>query len=112
MSVENVMKLIRYVETRESAWDAVLKLKLLSFDGVFNASETVSIEQVDKKDPYSIGALATHHNWLIRWVIIEKLIDYDNPQFYPLLVKLLCDQRPEISEFHLARRSIPYGLPC
>ena len=88
VSTETVKKLVRYIETKDFAWDAVLKLKLVSFHSFLDSSQ---------EDPHTLINYLSHQNWMIRWTVIEKLIAYDNPKFYFYIIQQVDDPRIEIS---------------
>ena len=79
---EKLDRLIQHIQTSSAPWDGVLKLKLLPLE----------------QDMALLGRLASHSNWLIRWVAVEKLVRSRTSLHLDKLVMLVGDERPEIRD--------------
>ena len=89
----NLKRLIKQIDLEESRWDSILELKALN----------------DSKYLNDFIVASHHNNWIVRWVIVEKLAEYKHPNVMKRLVELIDDSDPHVRKNVI--KSIKYYGP-
>ena len=79
-SHNNIYEIIKNIDDETSRWDAILDLKVLN----------------DSKYLSDFITASYHKNWIVRWVIVEKLAQFKHPNIMKRLVDLLDDPDPHV----------------
>lgn len=76
----SVEKIIKQIDLDDSRWDSILELKALNDSKYLNDF-----------------IVASHHmNWIVRWVVVEKLAEFKHPNSMKRLVELIDDSDPHV----------------